>query len=76
MDLAADVVSLFPNGDREGRGMPLECRPTTYLIYLSAAGSLVTVAAAADGSAMLWEQLELFGTIDVEPHLRDGGRGP
>ena len=37
VDVAADVVSLFPNGNVRD-GVSLECRATTYLIYLSCGG--------------------------------------
>ena len=63
--VAADVVSLFPNGNvREGAS--LECRDTTYLLYLSSAGSLVTLQ-LSPWQRQLWEQLELLDTVDVEP---------
>ena len=65
LDVAADVVSLFPDGNvREGTS--LECRETTYLLYLSSAGSLVTLQ-LSPWQRQLWEQLELFDTVDVEP---------
>jgi hypothetical protein len=64
LDLEADVLSLFPNGN-VGEGVSLECTPTTYLIYLSAAGSRVTMQLSA-WQREVWEQLELLGFIDVD----------
>ena len=64
VDLAADVVSLFSNGTVSD-GALLECRPTTYLIYLSAAESLVTMQLPR-WQRDVWEQLALLGTIDVD----------
>ena len=64
MDVEADVVSLFPNGDVRD-GASLECRATTYLIYLSAAGSLVTIR-LPQWQREIWDQLETFDVVDVD----------
>ncbi len=64
VDLEADVLSQFPNGDvREG--LSLECRATTYLIYLSATGARVTVRLSS-WQRDVWEQLVTLGDTDVD----------
>jgi hypothetical protein len=64
VDLDADVVSLFPKGNVRDEDS-LECLPTTYLIYLSASGSLVTMQLPR-WQREVWEQLQLLGIIDAD----------
>jgi hypothetical protein len=64
LELAADVLSSFPNGIIDN-GASLECQPTSYLIYLSKSGSLVTLR-LFPWQRELWKQLEAFEVIDVD----------
>jgi hypothetical protein len=64
VDLDADVVGMFPNG-KVRDGVSLECVPTTYLIYLSASGSLVTMQLPR-WQREVWDQLQLIGIIDAD----------
>jgi Radical SAM superfamily/B12 binding domain len=64
VDLDADVVSMFPNG-KVREGVSLECVPTTYLIYLSVSGSLVTMQLPR-WQREVWEQLQIIGIVDAD----------
>ena len=64
VDVEADVVSLFPNGAVED-GASLECRATTYLIYLSAAGSRVTIR-LPKWQREIWDELDTFDVVDLD----------
>jgi hypothetical protein len=64
VDVEADVVSLFPNRAVED-GALLECRATTYLIYLSPAGSRVTIR-LPKWQREIWDELETFDVVDVD----------
>jgi hypothetical protein len=65
LDIAADVVSLFPNGNAR-EGVSLDCRETTYLVYLSSSGTLVTLQ-LSPWQRRLWEELELLDTVELDP---------
>ena len=55
---------LFPKGNvREG--FSLECQSTSYLIYLAADRSLVTIR-LPQWQHHVWEQLETLGEVDVD----------
>jgi hypothetical protein len=73
VDLEADVLSQFPNGNVSnsvvGQGLSLECQATTYLIYLSAAGSRVTIRLST-WQREIWEQLEVLGVVDTDQIAR------
>ena len=62
--VGADVVGLFVNGNVRD-GTSLECLATTYLIYLSSTGTLVTMQ-LSPWQRQLWDQLELLETADVD----------
>ena len=64
VDVGADVVGLVVSGDARD-ATSLECRPTTYLIYLSSEGNLVTTQ-LSPWQRQLWEQLDLVDTVDVD----------
>jgi radical SAM family protein len=64
VDLSADVMSLFPKGFVRD-GFSLKCRPTSYLIYLAADRSLVTVR-LPQWQRDVWQQLETLGAVDVD----------
>jgi hypothetical protein len=64
VELPADVMSLFPKGALR-EGISLECLPTSYLIYLAADRSLVTIR-LSKWQRHVWEQLETLGAVDVE----------